>query len=69
MRFPEQEIEIDYTNYRGERGKRLIHPLDISFTSNEWHKEPQWLLRAVDIEKGEVRTFAILTIHSFAAAK
>ena len=68
MRFPEQELKIDYTNWRGERRERLIQPLDLYFTSDQWHTTPQWLIRAVDVEKGEVRNFAVLNIHSFTAA-
>lgn len=58
-------VRIDYTNWRGERSTRLISPLLITFTSNEWHAEPQWLLSALDVDKGVVRTFALKDIHSW----
>lgn len=58
-------VVIDYTNYRGERGERLIAPKEMFFGSNEYHTEPQWLLSAFDPGKGEDRTFAMKDIHSW----
>lgn len=55
---------IDYTNYKGERGKRVIAPRYLQFGSTVYHQEKQWLLHAVDIEKGP-RTFALRDIHSW----
>jgi predicted DNA-binding transcriptional regulator YafY len=62
---PNAAITIDYTNYRGERGLRRIIPDQISFGSNEWHPELQWLLLAWDIEKQADRLFAVRDIHSW----
>ena len=67
MSDPRQDVQIDYTNWRGERSVRKIHPLRLTFENNEWHPESQWLLEAVDLEKGEVRTFALSKIHSWNA--
>lgn len=64
MRASEAVI-IDYTNWRGERSERKIHPLTIAFENNEWHPESQWLLEAVDLEKGQIRTFVMTNIHSW----
>lgn len=58
-------VMIDYTNYRGERGMRRIRPLSMRFESSEYHEGEQWLLRAVDIEKGATRDFAMKDIHSW----
>lgn len=58
-------ITIDYTNYRGERGKRSIIPQKIFFDSNEWHREKQWLLEAHDVEKNQIRFFSIKDIHQW----
>lgn len=57
-------VLIDYTNYRGERSKRIIAPRYAYFGATEFHSERQWLLSAVDIDKGP-RTFAIKDIHSW----
>jgi hypothetical protein len=61
------QVFIDYTNYRGERSVRLIQPLvdGMYWGSNEYHPTEQWLLRAIDVEKKALRTFAVRDIHGF----
>jgi predicted DNA-binding transcriptional regulator YafY len=58
-------VLIDYTNYRGERSSRTIIPQKIVFESNEYHPEKQWILYALDVQKNEVRGFAMKDIHSW----
>jgi predicted DNA-binding transcriptional regulator YafY len=58
-------VAIDYTNWRGERSVRRIRPVEIFWGQNDWHPEPQWLMAATDLEKGEPRTFAMRDIHSW----
>jgi predicted DNA-binding transcriptional regulator YafY len=65
MPDPQQAVVIDYTNWRGERAMRRIRPLRLVFENNEWHPDTQWLLEAVDLDKGEERTFAMSNIHSW----
>lgn len=65
MSNPAEEVIIDYTNWRGERGLRRIRPLRMTFENNEWHHDTQWLIEAVDVDKGEVRTFALANIRSW----
>lgn len=60
-----KEVWIDYTNYRGERAWRRIEPLGVFFVNSEWHPETQWVMQAVDREKGAVREFAIASIHEW----
>ena len=56
MGDPRKSVTIDYTNWRGERSKRRVIPLAISFENNEWHPDTQWLLMAADMDKGgEIR--------------
>ncbi len=57
------KINIDYTNYKGVRGVRMIDPILLHWGSNQYHKKPQWLLEAYDCEKGEYRSFAVADIH------
>jgi predicted DNA-binding transcriptional regulator YafY len=61
------QVYIDYTNYRGERSVRLIEPLPdgLFFGANEYHPQQQWLLRAVDVEKKALRTFALRDVHGW----
>lgn len=58
-------VEIDYTNWRGERSVRRVHVFGIVFKSTEWHPEPQYLLWAVDLSKRAERYFAMRDIHSW----
>jgi predicted DNA-binding transcriptional regulator YafY len=50
-----KKVQIDYTNYRGERSLRTIEPLEIIFEENEFHKPAQWLLVAMDVEKSSIK--------------
>lgn len=62
---------IDYTNHRGERSLRAISPTanPIFYGSTTWHTEEQWLLEAWDLEKGQLRTFAVKDIHAWKTPK
>lgn len=64
---PEDKIlvAIDYTNYKGERRKRRVIPLEIEFRETPDHKPAQWILQAYDVEKGARRSFAMKDIHSW----
>ena len=57
-------VIIDYTNYRGESGCRVIMPIEKFFGINEFHPGEQWLIRATDVEKNAERVFAMKDIHS-----
>lgn len=48
-----------YKNWKGETRQRIIEPVKIWFGSTEYHPEPQWLLKAYDVEKREHRDFAL----------
>lgn len=61
----ERVVRILYTNYRGETSLRRIVPERIHFASTEWHREPQWLLDAVDVEKNALRSFAMKDIRAW----
>jgi predicted DNA-binding transcriptional regulator YafY len=50
---------IMYRNWKGEVRERRILPTHIFWGSNEWHTEEQWLVEAYDLEKKELRTFAL----------
>jgi hypothetical protein len=60
-----QEITIVYTNWKGETSIRRILPKQISFGSNEWHPTPQWLLEAYDLDKKDIRNFALKDIRTW----
>lgn len=54
----DQVVRFEYTNYKGEKARRLVIPGRIWFGSTVYHTKEQWLLHAWDINKGEVRDFA-----------
>ena len=60
-----ESVSILYTNYRGETALRRIIPKDIWFGKTDWHPEEQWLLNALDIDKGANRSFALKDIKEW----
>lgn len=73
-------VEIDYTNWRGERRTRFIAPTTLvnassyagipavfhmTFEATPHHEIAQFMVRAFDLEKGAERTFAMADIHSW----
>ena len=65
----EKVVEILYTNWKGETGIRKIIPKKIWFGRTKWHPEDQWLLHAVDVEKNEMRDFAMKDIRNWSINK
>lgn len=61
----EKIVTIVYTNWKGVTAVRQIFPVRVFFGNNEWHKENQWLLEAIDLEKNATRTFAMKDIRSW----
>ncbi len=58
-------VRVVYCNYRNETAIRTIVPRRIWFGATAWHPEPQWLLDALDLEKNEVRSFALRDIRAW----
>jgi len=58
-------VGIDYTDYRGERSLREVVPISWRFGVSEWHTEPQWLMRAYDIDKQAEIDIAMDCIHKW----
>ena len=56
-------VKILYTNWKGEVAWRTVLPRKIWFGSTEWHREEQWLLKALDIEKDPERDFTLKDIQ------
>jgi len=55
-------VYILYRNHRYVTSWRRVKPASIYFGANQWHPEPQWLLRADDLDKGDLRDFAMKDI-------
>jgi hypothetical protein len=60
-----REVSILYKNWKGEVAWRRIVPLSINFESSQWHPVPQWIMRALDIDKEAERSFAIVDIQNW----
>lgn len=59
------ELIFWYRNYKGKEGMRRVRPLSLRFGTSEWHKEPQWLMRAYDLENDKEREFAMRDMSGF----
>jgi hypothetical protein len=55
----EPTIRFRYTNWRGETAVRTVVPRVFIYGSSEFHPEPQWLMRAYDVDKEAERDFAL----------
>lgn len=54
------EIAFDYVNWRGERARRRASgPYSIRYGVSKYHAEPQFLLSATDLERGQPREYAL----------
>lgn len=62
-----RQLKILYRNWRGEEAIRTIVPTEggLHFGSNEWHAEPQWLFEALDVEKRQMRQFALSGVKAW----
>lgn len=67
LEHAEKVVRILYTNYRNETATRTVLPERIWYGSTPWHPQPQWLLDALDVERGERRSFAVADIKSWKA--
>ncbi len=54
-----QTLSFSYTNWRGETALRRVEVITIWFGSTKWHPDKQWLMRAIDVDRGEARDFAM----------
>jgi hypothetical protein len=46
----DDEINVSYTNWRGETSVRRVLLSKIRFGTTEWHPEPTWLISAFDLD-------------------
>jgi hypothetical protein len=53
------DVTFHYTNWRNETSERSAKILGIYLGCNEYHKEEQWILVGVDLEKIQVRHYAL----------
>lgn len=58
-------VTFTYTNHRGIKSIRSVQVLNLRFGSTKWHKKPQWLLVACDLDRGEIREFSMSEIENW----
>jgi predicted DNA-binding transcriptional regulator YafY len=63
-----EEVTFTYKNYRGETSVRRVRPIRMSFESNEYHSERQWMIHGFDIDKDDDRTFTMADITDWQPA-
>ena len=57
------ELAFEYVNWRGERAsRRAVGPYSIRYGTSEYHQEPQFLLTAIDLDRGQPREYALRDI-------
>jgi hypothetical protein len=56
---PGQVLRFRYKNWRGVTANRIARFEALVYASTEWHRQPQWLIRAIDLDTGETRLFAL----------
>ena len=52
-------LVFTYTNWRGETSQRQVQPIGLFHGATKWHSDPQWLLQAFDLDKGQERAFTV----------
>ncbi len=66
---PNKVITFNYKNWKDELSVRKVVPEHIWFGSTDFHKDEQWLMSAIDIEKKAKRDFALNDILEFIKTK
>lgn len=61
----DKTVHFTYTNWKGETSLRTVVPTFIWYGSTEFHPEPQWLLKAWDVDKKVERDFAMADISGW----
>lgn len=58
-------LSFNYLNWKNIESKRFVIPQSITFTSNEYHPTPEWLMKAYDLERKALRTFSLKKIKKY----
>lgn len=54
-----ERFKFIYKNYAGLVSERTVIPYSVWFGATKWHPEPQFFLNAFDVDKNELRDFAL----------
>lgn len=58
-------LKFFYKNWKGEYGYRTVHDPIMWYGSTQYHKEPQWMIKGYDVDKDDIRDFAVNDIVEF----
>jgi predicted DNA-binding transcriptional regulator YafY len=61
-------VLFHYVNHAGKAAEHRVVPVKLWFGSTAWHPYPQWLLEAVDVDKGALRDFAMSNVSNWRPA-
>lgn len=65
LQINKEPLIVVYTNWRSETSQRKLLPMSVWYGTTEYHKTPQWFMKAKDVNKDVVRDFAILDFDKF----
>ena len=57
------QLRFAYVNHKGECAMRNVRPIRLLHGTTPYYKEPQWLLEAFDLDRQEIRRFAVLKMN------
>jgi len=60
-----QAVTIDYKNWKGERRKREVFPLEIWYGETRFHNGRQWFLKALNLEDNVEKDFCLADIQGW----
>ena len=62
-----KELKFIYQNWKGEISTRTIdgNSINIYYGEVEWHKGEQWIMEAMDLDKQDIRHFALKDIIKY----
>ncbi len=61
----DQIVYIVVSDSVGNRVRRRVVPDRIWFGHTDWFPEPQWLLDAIDVERGTIRSYPMRHLEGF----
>lgn len=57
--FPQHPATFTYVNYKGVRTERRVMPLQLWYGRSDYYADPQWFIRAWDLDRNATRDFAL----------
>ena len=69
MNTPSTPVKLRYRNWKGETRIRTVKILHTKFGVTEHHQEMQWFIVVYDLEKNDIRYFALIDCDFLGAAQ